>query len=355
MVNRVGTSHDEENKAIRRLNRGKRRAGYRWGRAIEFKFICKDGSPLLTFVNTKSFFDKDGKFTGSMGMLTDVTKRKEAEDKLKKAHENLEKLVQERTMQLEKAYNSLKENETGLAEAQRMAHIGSWDWDLVTGEIYWSDEMYRIFGRNLQESGATYNEFLNYSHHEDRDYVDNFIKKGLKGEPIDIDHRIIVANGEERTVHSQAEVIFDEVNIPIRVKGVIQDTTEHNKTEEKIKSLANVVESSNDAIGTISLDGIITSWNKGAEHVYGYSAEEVIGKNISILAPSHLDEETKKLSEMIKKGEKVHRYETLRLRKDGKIIDVSINLSPVFDASRKLTSVLFIVRDIAERKSQKRH
>ena len=64
------------------------------------------------------------------------------------------------------------------------------------------------------------------------------------------------------------------------------------------------MESSNDAIGTISLEGIITSWNKGAEQVYGYSAEEILGKPVSILAPSHLDEETKKLSERIKQGEK---------------------------------------------------
>ena len=102
----------------------------------------------------------------------------------------------------------MKESEASLAEAQRMAHIGNWDWDLVTNKLHWSDELYRIFGRNPQESGATYNEFLNYVHPEDRDYVDNAIKKGLKGEPVDIDHRIILANGEERTVHAHARGYF---------------------------------------------------------------------------------------------------------------------------------------------------
>jgi PAS domain S-box-containing protein len=132
--------------------------------------------------------------------------------------------------------------------------------------------------------------------------------------------------------------------------GTLQDITEYKKAEERIQSLANIVESSNDAIGTISLDGTITSWNKGAEQVYGYSEEEVIGKTVSILAPSHLDEETKKLSEMIKKGEHVYQYETLRSRKDGKVIDVSMNLSPVFDVYGKLTSISFVVRDITKRK-----
>src|SRR5664280_1072381 len=275
---------------------------------------------------------------------------KKAEEALKKVQDNLEKRVQERTIQLENAYNSLKESEAGLAEAQRIAHIGSWDWDLVNGVVNWSDELYRIYGRDPHKSGATYDELLNYVHPDDRDNVDNVIKKGLNGEPHAIDYRIILANGEERTVHSQAEVIFDEVNIPIQVKGVIQDITEHKKSEEKIQILANIVESSNDAIGTMSLDGIITNWNKGAEQVYGYSAEEILGKPISTLAPPHLDKETTKRIEIIKQGDNVHQYETSRLRKDGKTINVSITLSPVLDMHGKLTDVSFNARDITERK-----
>ena len=293
---------EEENKAIRRLNMEKRQQGI--DESHEFKFICKDGSPLLTLVNTKSFFDKDGKFTGSMGMLTDITKRKEAEDKLKETLDNLEKLVEERTTQLEKAYNSLKESEKGLAEAQKMAHIGNWEWDIATDKAYWSEEMYRIFGRDPQKLAPSYNEYLSYIHPDDRDYFDNAAKKAVNGKPYSIDHRIILANGEERTVHIQSEVIFNDENIPIRIKGIVQDITERKKAEEKIQSLANIVESSNDAIGTISLDGIITSWNKGAEQIYGYSAEEILGKAASIVAPSYLDEETKILSERIKKGNK---------------------------------------------------
>ena len=108
--------------------------------------------------------------------------------------------------------------------------------------------------------------------------------------------RIILADGEERTVHAQAEVVFDEKNIPIRMKGTVQDITERKKAEEKIQNLANIVESSKDAIITISLDGIITSWNKGAEQIYGYSAEEILGKNISILEPDNLKDEIKQVN-----------------------------------------------------------
>jgi PAS domain S-box-containing protein len=306
----------------------------------------KDGHLTPVLYNASVYKNENGGVIGVFASARNMAGLKKAEEALKKVQDNLEKLVQERTIQLEKAYNSLKESEAGLAEAQRIAHIGSWDWDLVNGVVNWSDELYRIYGRDPHKSGATYDELLNYVHPDDRDNVDNVIKKGLNGEPHAIDYRIILANGEERTVHSQAEVIFDEVNIPIQVKGVIQDITEHKKSEEKIQILANIVESSNDAIGTISLDGIITSWNKGAEQVYGYSAEEILGKPISIIAPPHLNKETQNLSEKIKQGEQIHRYETLRLRKNEKMICVSITLSPVFDTHRELTAVSFISRDI---------
>jgi PAS domain S-box-containing protein len=111
------------------------------------------------------------------------------------------------------------------------------------------------------------------------------------------------------------------------------------------------VESSIDAIGTISLEGTITSWNKGAEKIYGYSAEEILGKPTSFVAPSYLDEETKQKNELIKQGRSVDNYETLRLRKDGKIINVSITLSPVYDLQGNITGISFISRDITEKKT----
>ena len=127
------------------------------------------------------------------------------------------------------------------------------------------------------------------------------------------------------------------------------DVTEQKKETEKIQALANVVESSNDAILILSLDGIITTWNKSAEQIYGYSSEEIIGKCVSTPAPDSLKDETKMFIEKIKLGEKVQNYVTSRLRKDGKLIYVSISLSPVFDSSRKLVAVSAIVRDITQR------
>jgi PAS domain S-box-containing protein len=128
------------------------------------------------------------------------------------------------------------------------------------------------------------------------------------------------------------------------------DITEQRKAEEIIRTLANVVESSNDAIVTQSLDGIITSWNKGAEQIYGYLNEEMLGIPISILEPASLKGEIGQLLEKTKQGEKIQRYETLRLKKDGTTINIAVTLSPVFDASGGLVAISAIARDITERK-----
>ena len=111
--------------------------------------------------------------------------------------------------------------------------------------------------------------------------------------------------------------------------SMLTDITERKEAEEKIKSLANIVESSNDAIITKSLDGIITSWNKGAEQVYGYLAEEVLGRPLSIIEPDSLKGEIKQLADEIKQGKNVKHYETSRLKKDGTTIKVSLTLSPI--------------------------
>jgi len=309
------------------------------------------GVLVVNSTKKRNFTSDDIYFFNSVAFLiAQAVERKKAEEALKKAHDNLENLVKERTEELEQAYISLKESEKGLAEAQRMAHIGNWEWNIETDKKYWSDEVYRIFGLQPQEFEVTYDTFLIHVHPDDRDHVDTATKEALKGKPYSIDFRILLANGEEHIAHEQGEVVFDKKKIPIRMKGTTQDITEFQKAEEKIRNLANIVESSNDAIITESLDGIITSWNKGAEEFYGYSAEEILGKPISILAPYILAEEPKKIVELVKRGERVQQYETLRLKKDGTTINVSITLSLIFDTYEELTAISVIYRDITKRK-----
>ena len=309
----------------------------------------KDGHITPVLYHASVYRDENGKVIGVFAAARDITERKKAEEALKRAHESLEEKVKERTSELEEAYNTLNESEKGLAEAQKMAHIGNWEWDIATDKAHWSEEMYRIFKRDPQKLAPSLKEYYDYIHPDDLDYYCKVNDYTRKVPTFGLDFRIVLANGEERTLHIKSDFIFSDENIPIRVKGIVQDITEQKRAEEKLQTLANAVESSSDAIITLSLDGIITSWNKAAEQVYGYSAQEVIGKSVSILAPSHLREETKKLTETVIQGEKVHQYETLRLRKDDTIINVSITFSPVFDNTGKLVAISGIVRDVTER------
>ncbi|MHC1757854.1 MAG: MEDS domain-containing protein [Methanosarcina sp.] len=161
----------------------------------------------------------------------------EAEIKLREILENLEEKVKERTAELEEAYKSLQENERSLSEAQKIAHIGSWDWDFVTDKIYWSEELYRIFGLTPRKFGLPYNRALNYIHPDDLKYVDNAVKRALNGEPYETDYRIISADGTERIVHAQGKVIFDEKNNPVLMRGTVQDITERRKAEKELEKI----------------------------------------------------------------------------------------------------------------------
>ena len=116
--------------------------------------------------------------------------------------------------------------------------------------------------------------------------------------------------------------------------------------EDKMFLLASIVESSDDAIITKTSQGIITSWNSGAERIYGFPSEEVVGKPVSILIPSGYIDEVPGILERIKRGESIHHYETVRRRKDGQIIHVSVSISPVKDKQGHIIGASTIARDI---------
>ena len=195
------------------------------------------GVLIVNSTKKRKFTAEDTYFLSSVAFLiAQVIERKKAEEALKKAHSNLESKVKERTDELQKAYKSLKESEKRLAEAQKLAHVGSYDWDIATNEEFWSEELFRIFGLDPQ-SKIDHNIFLEYIHPEDLDYVNNAINKALNGKPYNIDYRIILPDREERIIYSHGGATFDEKNRPVRMRGIVQDITERKKAEE---ALANI-------------------------------------------------------------------------------------------------------------------
>jgi PAS domain S-box-containing protein len=134
------------------------------------------------------------------------------------------------------------------------------------------------------------------------------------------------------------------------VSGFIRDITERKRSEELVSHLAAIVETSDDAIIGRSLDGTILSWNLGAERLYGYKAEEVVGRPLALLVPPGQIDEMARFMKALRHGEHIEHYETTRLHKDGHPIEISVTISPVKDSADKVIGASVIARDITERK-----
>jgi len=132
--------------------------------------------------------------------------------------------------------------------------------------------------------------------------------------------------------------------------GFVRDITERKNAEKTLLHYAALVESSDDAIIGKTLDGHITSWNRGAEMIFGYSRQETIGKHISILIPEDRQHEEPGILKKVRRGESVDHYQTIRRRKDGKLIDVSVTISPIRDPEGNTIEASKVARDITERK-----
>ena len=117
--------------------------------------------------------------------------------------------------------------------------------------------------------------------------------------------------------------------------------------------LASIVECSDDAIYGKTLDGTILSWNRGAERIYGYSAGEMVGRPVSVLVPANKPDEVPAILERVRRGERVSHFETTRVRKDGEVIDLSLNVSPIRDASGQIIGASTTARDITEQKKMR--
>lgn len=177
---------------------------------------------------------------------------KVAKAEVKRLNEELEQRVIERTRELEATNEELKreiaerrrveeklrQSEWQLAEAQQLASIGSWNWDLQENILTWSDEHYRILGLQPQEIDPAYESVVReYIHPEDRDLVKSVVENSLKTqEPFDVYYRAVHPNGEVRIIHSRGNVVSDEQEIPVRMFGTAQDVTERMLAQEQLKS-----------------------------------------------------------------------------------------------------------------------
>src|SRR5207249_1985138 len=158
------------------------------------------------------------------------------------------------------------------------------------------------------------------------------------------------ANGGEIVVTSVWALHRDKQGAPTAILEVNSDITERKRMEQELLQLAEIVEASDDAIIGEQLDGTILTWNRGAEKVYGYAAGEVIGRRLTLLAPTGREHEIPQIMERIRKGERIEQYQTKHRRKDGAVIDISLTVSPVKDDTGRITGAAVVARYVTEQR-----
>src|SRR5437879_226384 len=238
---------------------------------------------------------------------------------------------------------------TLLAEAERIAQIGSWEWDVRSDTVRWSDELCRMLGVQPGAFGATFKGAMALGHPHDHDLLSQTIERAYRDRaPYVCDHRVVRSDGTVRFFHSRGTVVVDDTGAPVKIVGTAQDVTERKQAEDALARYAAIIESSEDAIITNALDGTILSWNPGAERLYGYWAKEVEGHPFSILIPTNGREEWTQILDRVRCGEHVEHHETARLHRDGHRVHVSVSVSPIKDPAGRVVGASSIAHDITD-------
>jgi len=181
--------------------------------------------------------------------------------------------------------------------------------------------------------------------------------RALRGEkltPKDLEIVVERPDGEKRDVIPAPRVVTDERGNIVGAINCLFDITERKRAETAAMRLAAVVQSSHDAVAAKTLNGIITDWNQSAERIFGYKPKEIIGKSILTLIPKDRQNEEQEILRRIRHGESLDHYETVRRRKDGQVIDVSLTISPIKNQKGEIVGVSKIARDITNQKQTER-
>lgn len=301
---------------------------------LETTWACATGEPRTLAVSTSAELDADGRLAAILLTGVDITAG--LRDRAALQH-------------------ALHESHAELSRAQSVASVGSWRLDVQRNELSWSDETHRIFGVPVG-TPMTYEDFLLRVHPEDRAHVEERWSAALRGEPYDLEHRIVV--GERvKWVREKADLDFDDAGALRGGVGVVQDITEQKAaaTERQLwqERMAAIVSIASDAMISIDDRRRIVVFNRGAEAVFGWSAEEVLGRSLDVLIPArfrathaaHLTAFEDGAAPSRRMGE---RGVTLGVRKDGQEFPAEAAVSRVEVAGQRFLTV--ILRDITEQK-----
>ncbi|MCV6636562.1 PAS domain-containing protein [Candidatus Albibeggiatoa sp. nov. NOAA] len=290
---------------------------------LTFRMRHKQGYYIWILSRGFAIRDQAGKPIRAIGTHVDITERKKIEE-------------------------NLLRSQASLAEAQRVAHLGNWEWDITTNDLAWSDEIYRIFGIEPQAFKATYDAFMNTIHPEDREAVQQAVSKALEGEPYSIEHRIVLPAGNIRTVHEQGKVLFDAHKRPERMIGIVQDITDRKEAEAELHLAKFTMLNSPDAVEWIAPDSNLLYVNNTECEQLGYDRTELLKMGVMELDPNFPSPDAWGTIWQTAKAEGGFAIETEHQRKDGSTFPVEVRGTYLKYEDKEFLCTF--VRDITERK-----
>jgi len=294
--------------------------------------------PLLTFMI--------GVSVPSLALSADVAMRQRTEDSLLRTQTELDLRVKERTA-------ALADSNIHLMEAQRLANLGSWRWDVLGNTISWSEQLMDIYGLRPGQFNGTLQEFIGFIHPDDRAQVRASIGAALKsGNHFSHEERIIRPDGSIRHLHSVGEVIRNESGDAVRMLGICQDVTERKQAERALQDSEQnyrlLLRGARDyAIYMLDVQGRVRSWNDGAQRLKGYVADEIVGRHFRIFLPEEIragDMADDALVTAAREGQ--FEAETWLVRKDGSRFYATVVMDAIRNDAGELIGFAKLTRDI---------
>ena len=249
---------------------------------------------------------------------------------------------------------TLNESRERLELTTHVNQIGIWEYIVDEGKLVWNDTMFTMYGRNKDYFTNDYAAWKQCIYPDDIDNTEKLFESSIKTlNPFSCKFRIVQPDGTLKYLHAKAKIEHHADSKNLRMLGTTIDVTREELALAKLHDLealrSAIVEFSDDAIISKTPTGVITSWNLGAQNMFGFSAEEAIGKPIrNLLFPPELFHQEDTLLAQVHAGTEVKHFETVRLHKNGDLINVSITLSPIKDALGTIIGISAIKRDITE-------
>ncbi|WP_238376434.1 bifunctional diguanylate cyclase/phosphodiesterase [Thiobacillus denitrificans] len=289
-------------------------------------WVARDGGRRLIEWSNSVLHDAQGKVEFVVAVGNDVTDKMRAEA-------------------------ALKESESRLKEAQRIAQVGSWALDLVTGKLIWSDEMFRIFETDEAAFGQSYEAFLDALHPEDREHVNKaYMHSVTNHTPYDLVHRLLLPDGRVKWLHGRGETRYGKNGDPIASCGTVQDITARKKQEDALRLYASIFEHSGEAILIADQARHIIAVNPAFTNLTGYALDDIRGEEPTILAGGQASEESYRSTWASLEQTGYWQGEIIDRRKDGTLYPKWMAVSVVRDADGVLTHYVASFTDITERK-----